>query len=96
MANTNFASVAEALGIKGITVHEPGKVKQALQEAFAFDGPVLVNAPTDPNAMAIPPTVELAQVKGFALPMSKLILGGCMDEVLDTVKSNYKHLQEVL
>jgi pyruvate dehydrogenase (quinone) len=96
MPNTNFAAIAEAMGIKGVTVHEPGEVKQALQDALAFDGPVLVNVLTDPNALAMPPAVELAQVKGFALSMSKLILGGRMDEVLDTVKSNYKHLQEVL
>jgi pyruvate dehydrogenase (quinone) len=35
-------------------------------------------------------------VKGFAVSMTKLMLGGRMDEVLDTVKSNYKHLGEVL
>ena len=96
MPNTNFAAIAEAVGIKGVTVHEPGEVKQALQDALAFDGPVLVNILTDPNALAMPPEIELAQVKGFALSMSKLILGGRMDEVLDTVKTNYKHLQEVL
>jgi len=96
MPNTNFAAVAEAMGIRGMTVHEPGQVRQALQDALAFDGPVLVNVLTDPNALAMPPKVELGQMTGFALSMSKLILGGRMDDVLDTVKSNYKHLTEVL
>jgi len=96
MPNTNFAAVAEAMGIRGVTVHEPGQVRQALQDALAFDGPVLLNVLTDPNALAMPPKVELGQMTGFALSMSKLILGGRMDDVLDTVKSNYKHLTEVL
>jgi len=96
MPNTDFAAVAEAMGIRGITVHDPGQVKQALQDAFAFDGPVLVNVLTDPNALAMPPKVEFDQVKGFALSMSKLMLSGRMDDVLETVKSNYKHIKEVL
>jgi len=28
--------------------------------------------------------------------MTKLILNGRMDEVLDTVKANYKHLKDVV
>jgi pyruvate dehydrogenase (quinone) len=43
----------------------------------------------------MPPRIEWEQVKGYALSMSKLILGGRMDEVLDTVKANYRHLIEL-
>lgn len=57
---------------------------------------MLVNVLTDPNALAMPPKVEFDQVKGFALSMSKLMLSGRMDDVLETVKSNYKHIKEVL
>jgi pyruvate dehydrogenase (quinone) len=39
--------------------------------------------------------VEFKQVKGMALSMSKLVLNGRMDEVMDTFKANYKHLKEV-
>jgi len=96
MANPDFAAVAAAFGIKGITVNEPENVEQALQQAFAHEGPVLVNVMTDPNALAMPPKVEFAQVKGMALSMSKLILNGKMEEVLDTVKANYKHIKDVI
>lgn len=96
MVNPDFALVAQAMGIKGVTVTEPGNVKLALREALAFDGPVLVNIMTDPNALAMPPKIEFEQVKGMALSMTKLVLNGRMQEVLDTVKSNYKHLKEVL
>jgi pyruvate dehydrogenase (quinone) len=32
----------------------------------------------------------------MAKSMTKLMLGGKMEEVLDTIKSNYKHLKEGL
>lgn len=96
MPNTDFAAIGQAMGIQSFTVHEPGQVQQTLEQAFAHNGPALVNVLTDPNALAMPPKVEFDQVKGFALSMSKLILGGRMDEVLDTIKTNYKHLREVI
>ena len=96
MYNPDFALVAQAMGMKGITVKDPEDVKQALKEAFMFKGPALVNIMTDPNALAMPPKVEFEQVKGMALSMTKLILNGRMDEVLDTVKANYKHLKDLL
>jgi pyruvate dehydrogenase (quinone) len=96
MYNPDFALVAEAMGIKGVTVSEPTGVKQALKDALQHNGPVLVNIMTDPNALAMPPKIEFEQVKGMALSMTKLVLNGRMEEVLDTFKSNYKHLKEVL
>jgi pyruvate dehydrogenase (quinone) len=96
MANPDFAAVAQAMGIKGITVREPDEVKQALREALTYNGPVLVNVMTDPNALAMPPKIEFEQVKGMALSMTKLMLNGKMGEVIDTIKSNYKHIKDVL
>ena len=96
MYNPDFAMVAQAMGIKGFTVNDPDGVEQALKEAFMYKGPALVNIMTDPNALAMPPKVEFEQVKGMALSMTKLILNGRMDEVLDTVKANYKHLKDLV
>jgi pyruvate dehydrogenase (quinone) len=96
MIDPDFAAIAVAMGIKGITVREPADVKQALAEAFNYNGAVLINVMTDPNALAMPPKVEFAQVKGMALSMTKLMLNGGMEEVIDTIKSNYKHLKDVL
>jgi pyruvate dehydrogenase (quinone) len=96
MHNPDFAMVAKAMGIKGITVKDPEEAKQALREALMYNGPALVNIFTDPNALAMPPKVELSQVKGMALSMTKLMLNGRMDEVLDTVKANYKHLKDLI
>jgi pyruvate dehydrogenase (quinone) len=95
MHNPDFAMVAQAMGIKGFTVRDPEEVKQALQEAFMYNGPALVNIWTDPNALAMPPKIEFEQVKGMAVSMTKLMLNGQMGEVLDTVKANYKHLKDL-
>jgi len=96
MHNPDFALVAQAMGIKGIKVTDPEKVEQTLKEALLYDGPVLLDVMTDPNALAMPPKIEFGQVKGMALSMSKLMLNGEMGEVWDTIKSNYKHIKDVL
>ena len=92
MVNPEFALVAEAMGIKGLTIDDPENLESILKKAFLFSGPVLVNVMTDPNALAMPPKMELEMVKGMTLSMTKLMLGGKFEEVCDTVKSNYKHL----
>jgi pyruvate dehydrogenase (quinone) len=96
MVNPDFALVAQAMGMKGITIKDPDDVKQGIREALQFKGPALINIFTDPNALAMPPKIEFEQVKGMALSMTKLILNGRMEEVLDTVKANYKHLKDVV
>jgi pyruvate dehydrogenase (quinone) len=96
MVNPDFALVAQAMGFKGITIHEPSSVPDAIREALNDDGPVLLNIMTNPASLAMPPKIEWEQLKGYALSMSKLILGGRMDEVLETVRGNYKHLVEAL
>jgi len=96
MVNPDFALVAEAMGFKGITINDPADVETGLRNAFAHEGPVLVNVITDPNALAMPPRIELKQILGMTEAMGKLMLGGKMQEVLDTVKSNYKHMKEVV
>lgn len=96
MVNPDFALVAQAMGFTGITVHNPGALPEILKKAFEEEGPVLVNVMTNPASLAMPPKIEWEQVKGMALSMGKLILGGRMDEVLDTVKANYKHLNDLL
>ncbi|PAW93318.1 pyruvate oxidase [Mucilaginibacter sp. MD40] len=96
MQNPDFAMVAKAMGIKGITINDPDEAKHSLREAFLYNGPVLINVMTDPNALAMPPKVELSQVKGMAVSMTKLMLNGRMDEVIDTIKANYKHLKDLI
>ena len=96
MLNPDFSKIAEAMGIIGITINDPGDVKPELEKAFHQDGPVLVTINTDPNALAMPPKLEFDQMKGLSLYMGKMMLSGRMDEVFKIIASNYKHLGEVL
>ncbi|KQN33433.1 pyruvate dehydrogenase [Pedobacter sp. Leaf41] len=96
MVNPDFALVAQAMGFKGITVSKPDEVETAIANALTESGPVLLNIMTNPNALAMPPKIEWAQIKGMTESMAKLMLGGKMTEVFDTIKSNYKHFGEVL
>jgi pyruvate dehydrogenase (quinone) len=96
MVNPDFAAVAVAMGFTAYTIHKPEDVETVLSKASKTEGPVLVNIFTNPESLAMPPKVEFAQMKGFALWMGKLILGGRYEDVFDAVKSNYKHLKDVL
>ncbi|MNS87413.1 Pyruvate dehydrogenase [ubiquinone] [compost metagenome] len=95
MVNPDFAAIAQAMGFKGINVHKPEEVRNAVEFALSHPGPILLNVFTNPNALAMPPKVEFDQMVGMAKSMSKLMLGGKMQEVIDTIKSNYKHLKEL-
>jgi pyruvate dehydrogenase (quinone) len=96
LLNPDFAKIAEAMGMPGITIHDPSEVKPKLEKAFHQEGPVLVAIQTDPNALAMPPKLELDQMTGFALYMGKMMLSGRMDEAFKIISSNYKHLGEVI
>ncbi len=96
MLNPDFAKIAEAMGMPGVTVHDPGEVKLQLAKAFLHDGPVLVSIQTDPNALAMPPKLDFDQLKGMTLSMGKMMLNGRMDEVVGIISSNYKHLRGIV
>ena len=95
MLNPNFAQVAEAMGMTGFNVSDPEEVLNTLCNAFELEGPVLINVMTDPNALAMPPKIELGQMVGFAQSMYKLLINGRSQEVIDTINSNFKHIREV-
>jgi len=44
----------------------------------------------------MPPKLEFAQMKGFALYMGKMMLSGRIDELFKIIASNYKHLGELI
>jgi pyruvate dehydrogenase (quinone) len=96
MLNPDFTKIAEAMGMPGITINDPGEVKPILEKAFLQEGPILVTIQTDPNALAMPPKLEFDQMKGLTLYMGKMMLSGRMDEVFKIISSNYKHLGEVI
>jgi pyruvate dehydrogenase (quinone) len=51
-----------------------------------------VDAITDANAVSLPPHITAEQAEGFALTMGKLVLSGHIDEVVDTIEANLRHV----
>jgi len=96
MLNPDFTKLAEAMGMYGITVNDPAGVRSALEKAFELSGPALIAIQTDPNALAMPPKMKFEQMKGFAFYMGKMMLSGRANEVFKIIKSNYKHLGELI
>lgn len=92
LKNPDFARLAEAVGIHGVRIEDPADVRDGLARALAHPGPALVDVVTDPNALSMPPKVTAEQVFGFALSMSKLVLSGHVDEVVDTLEGNWRSI----
>ncbi len=90
LKNPDFAAVARAVGLEGVRVENPAEVPAALGLALARPGPVLVDIVTDKNVLAMPPKATVKQAKGFALAMAKMAFGGQVDDVLDTVATNWR------
>jgi pyruvate dehydrogenase (quinone) len=86
--STNFAKMAEAVGIRGIRVEDDKDLKSSLASAFRDKGPVLVDVVTDPNALAMPPKVQAKEVAGYGLYVAKQTLHGRLFESIDELKGN--------
>lgn len=69
--NPDFARVAEAVGMRGIRVEDPHDVEEAVREAMAHPGPVLLDVLTNPDEIAVPPRPKLEQGWGFAIAKSR-------------------------
>lgn len=88
LLNPDFASVANALGITGVRVEDPGDVEDALYRALEEPGPVLVDVVVARQEMSIPPSITAAQTRGFSLWGLRTILSGHGDELLDLAETN--------
>ncbi|MFE8146791.1 ubiquinone-dependent pyruvate dehydrogenase [Brenneria goodwinii] len=89
LENPNFAAIASACGVKGIRVEKASELNAALEEAFAYDGPVLLDVITATSELAMPPQIKLDQAKGFSLYMLRAIINGRGDEVIELAKTNW-------
>lgn len=85
---TNFARLAEALGMRGFRVENGDDVKDSLRAAFRHKGPVLIDVVTDPNALALPPKINAKEVAGYGLYVAKRTLHGRLFESIDELKGN--------
>lgn len=88
LKNPNFAAMAEAMGVKGIRVDQPHKLHQALTEAFAHDGPVLVDVVSARQELAMPPKTTLEEAHHFGMFLMKAVLDGRGSQLIDLAKTN--------
>lgn len=88
LVNPDFAAVAQSMGVFGRRVTEPAALERALADAFAHDGPAVVDVVTARQELSIPPAITVEQAKGFSLYAIRTILAGRADELLDLVSTN--------
>ena len=93
LKNPNFAKLAEAIGMMVVRIENPADVSSGLERALQHSGPALIDVVTDPNALSLPPRIAPEMVVGFGLTMGKLVLSGRIDEVVDTIKNNIRHIR---
>ncbi|GAA4024783.1 ubiquinone-dependent pyruvate dehydrogenase [Arthrobacter methylotrophus] len=92
LENPDFAKLAESLGIRGIRVDDSSGLKAGLAEAFAHDGPALIDVRTARQELSIPPAISAEQVKGFTLYAIRTVLSGRGDQLIDLAKTNIRQI----
>jgi len=88
LVNPDFAALANAIGMLGIRLEDPGDVEEGIARAMAHPGPVLVDAVVNRLELAMPPSITAEMARGFSLFMVKAILSGRGSEVIDLAKTN--------
>src|SRR6202140_4488458 len=85
---TNFAKMAEAVGIRGIRVEDSGNLEESLVAAMKHNGPVLIDVVTNPDALGLPPRIDAKEIAGYGLYVAKQTLHGRFFESIDELKGN--------
>src|SRR6266705_1530388 len=81
--NPDFAKMAEAAGLLGMTAEAPEQVRPMITQALRHDGPALVEVLVHRQELAMPPSIKLDQMTGFGLFMLKAVLSGRGEEIID-------------
>ncbi|KAE8761485.1 ubiquinone-dependent pyruvate dehydrogenase [Paraburkholderia madseniana] len=87
--NPDFAKVAQAMGIHGVRVEDPALLGDAIKEAFAHDGPALIDVVTDPLELVMPPKITVDQAKGFSVWMMKAVLNAQASEIVELARTAF-------
>jgi pyruvate dehydrogenase (quinone) len=82
-----YATYAQMLGLRGLTVDEPQAVAPAWDEVLAAECPVVLEAIVDANVPMLPPHITLEQAKGYL----KAVMKGDPDS-LGIIKASMKEI----
>jgi pyruvate dehydrogenase (quinone) len=66
-----FADYARLIGLDGVRVDEPGKIRAAWQQALAADRPFVLEAITDPEVPPLPPHIRFDQARKMGMALLK-------------------------
>lgn len=67
LANPDFAALARVIGLHGVRVEDPQDLDDAVRDALAHPGPVLLDVITNPDEVSVPGKVKAGQAWGFAI-----------------------------
>lgn len=67
LANPDLSAVARACGLHGVRVEDPALLDDAVADALAHPGPVLLDVVTNPDEVSLPGKVTASDVWGFAI-----------------------------
>jgi pyruvate dehydrogenase (quinone) len=88
LKNPNFAKMAEAAGLLGLTAEKSGDVRPMISQALEHNGPALVEVLVHRQELSMQPTITLEEMKGFTLFTLKAVMSGRGDEIIDLAKIN--------
>jgi pyruvate dehydrogenase (quinone) len=67
----SFAAFARSIGLEGVRIETPDQIPAALNQAFAADRPVVVEAVCDASVPILPPHMTASQMKKFFTALLK-------------------------
>ncbi len=71
LANPDFAKFAESCGGTGVTITKPEEIGPAIDRAIASSKATVLNVTVDPDALIMPPKIELGHAVNFTLAKAK-------------------------
>jgi pyruvate dehydrogenase (quinone) len=71
LAPIDFVKLAEAFGVKGLKLERPEDCDGVFKEAFAHNGPVIIEATVDPFEPPMPAKINMKQAAHFAEALAR-------------------------
>lgn len=90
LGHTSYADIAAAIGLHSIRVERTADLAAAIDEAFAYDGAVVVDVVVDGDSMLIPPQITSEMVGKFSLYAAKMVMHSRSEELLAEAMVNLR------
>jgi pyruvate dehydrogenase (quinone) len=75
LVNPDFAAFARSCGARGFTARTPAELRPAVADFLAAEGPAILHAVVDPEALPVMPHIDPGQVWRFGLAKLKERIG---------------------